>query len=121
MIQDLLTTPRPGGMQGLPGAAAGGAMIPGGIAGVATTLEAEGIMVFNERTKYNEWEFLYDYRQEQAAAAASAALGAGAGGNRNPLGAPQPAQASPAGLPQQTPPFGGATLPGPRTRFGSAR
>jgi hypothetical protein len=116
MIQDLLTTPRPGGLQGL-APAAGGVMIPGGIAGVATTLEAEAIMVFNERSKYNEWEFLYDYRQDQAAAAASAALGAGVGSERNPLGAPQPAL----GAPQPGAPSGGASLPGPRTRFGSAR
>lgn len=121
LINKLLTTPRPGGMQGLQGTAPGGGMIPGGIAGVATSLEAEGIMVFNERTKYNEWEFIYDFRQEQAAAAASAALGAGVGSDRNPLGAQQPSQPSLTGPAQQPPPFGGATLPGPRTRFGAAR
>lgn len=94
LIQQILTTPRPAGLQGA-AAAPVGAMIPGGIAGVATTYEAEGIMVFNERSKYNEWEFIYDYRQEQSAAAASAALGAGAGSQANPLGAPQPEGARP--------------------------
>ncbi len=88
MIQQILTTPRPGGLSGLGGnqqAAAGG--IPGGIAGVATTVEAEGIMVYNEKTKYNEWEFLYNYSEEQQNAANAMARGAGMGGGQNnPLG-----------------------------------
>jgi type II secretory pathway pseudopilin PulG len=126
LIQQILTTPRPGGLQGTAAATAGAAMIPGGIAGVATTFEAEGIMVFNERTKYNEWEFLYDYRQEQAAAGASAALGAGAGGDRNPLGTQQQGQQGNRpfsfGGPQQQPsPFGGAPQQGPPSRFGPTR
>lgn len=36
----------------------------GGIAGVASTAEAESIMVYNDRTKYNEWEFVYDFRKD---------------------------------------------------------
>lgn len=56
MIQGLLTSPRPGGMPtGMPGATIGG-----GIAGVASKFEAEGIMVINDRTKINEWEFIFD-------------------------------------------------------------
>lgn len=89
MIQQILTTPRPGGLSGVAGqqqAAAGG--VPGGIAGVATTAEAEGIMVYNERTKYNEWEFLYNYSEEQQNAAQAAARGAGATEQSNPLGGP---------------------------------
>lgn len=35
-----------------------------GIAGVASKYEAEGIMVFGDRTKYNEWEFLYDSKRD---------------------------------------------------------
>ena len=38
----------PGGLQGVTGNTGGGAGIPGGIAGVATTLEAEGIMIYFE-------------------------------------------------------------------------
>jgi hypothetical protein len=56
MINNLLTTPRPGGMpSAMPGSTVGG-----GIAGVASKYEAEGIMVVNDRTKINEWEFIFD-------------------------------------------------------------
>jgi hypothetical protein len=56
MIGNLLTTPRPGGMPtGMPGATLGG-----GIAGVASKYEAEGIMVINDRTAINEWEYIFD-------------------------------------------------------------
>lgn len=63
MIQRILTTPRPGGL-GQTGAQEG-LNVGGGIAGVATTMEAEGIKVYNERTKYNEWEFIYDFRKDR--------------------------------------------------------
>jgi hypothetical protein len=69
MIYDLLTTPNPRGLaavQQAPGL--GGQQIGGGIAGVASKLEAEGIKVYGDRTKYNEWEFVYDPRQERPAA-----------------------------------------------------
>ena len=67
LIRGILTSPR-----GSAGAAAtGGQVMGGGIAGVASTLEAEGVMVYNERFKYNEWEFLYDVRKEQAKAASA--------------------------------------------------
>lgn len=56
MIGNILTTPRPGGMPtNMPGATIGG-----GIAGVASKYEAEGIMVINQRTKINEWEYIFD-------------------------------------------------------------
>ncbi len=59
MIQNLLTQPRPGGMQGLP--TAGQSTIMGsGIAGVASKAEGESIMVYADRTNFNEWEFIYD-------------------------------------------------------------
>jgi len=56
MIQNILTQPRPGGMPtNMPGTTLGG-----GIAGVASKFEAEGIMVINDRTAINEWEFIFD-------------------------------------------------------------
>lgn len=56
MLNNLLTTPRPGGMpNNMPGATMGG-----GIAGVASKYESEGIMVINQRTKINEWEYIFD-------------------------------------------------------------
>ena len=56
MIQQILTSPRPGGMPtGL-----GGQVVGGGIAGVASKADAEGIMVYHDRTNYKEWEFIFD-------------------------------------------------------------
>ena len=57
MIRNILTTPRPGGM---PQGIAGAQTIGGGIAGVATTAEGEGVKVYNDRTLYQEWEFIFD-------------------------------------------------------------
>jgi type II secretory pathway pseudopilin PulG len=59
MINNILTSPRPGGLAGL-SAAGGSNVIGGGIAGVASTADAEGIMVYGDRTNYKEWEFIYD-------------------------------------------------------------
>jgi hypothetical protein len=81
MIYRLLTTPNPRGMaaiQQAPGV--GGQQIGGGIAGVASKLEAEGIKVYGDRTKYNEWEFVYDPRQERPAAGLTRGM---QGGNQN--------------------------------------
>jgi len=62
MINNLLTQPRPGGMPtGMPGATIGG-----GVAGVASKYEAEGIMVINQRTKINEWEYIFDATKYRA-------------------------------------------------------
>ncbi len=62
MIGNLLTTPRPGGMPTtMPGATVGG-----GLAGVASKYEAEGIMVINQRTKINEWEYIFDMTKYRA-------------------------------------------------------
>jgi hypothetical protein len=41
-----------------------------GIAGVASTVEQTGIKIYNERDKYNEWEFLYDLTQDRKRAGA---------------------------------------------------
>jgi len=58
MINRILTTPRPGGMP--TGAQTGGAALGGGIAGVASNAEGEAIMVYNDRSLYQEWEFVFD-------------------------------------------------------------
>ena len=62
MIQRMLTTQQqpPAGMGGFTG---GGA----GLAGVASTAEGEGIHVINERSKYKEWEFVYDLKNDKSA------------------------------------------------------
>jgi hypothetical protein len=36
----------------------------GAIGGVASKFEAKGIKIYKDHSKYNEWEFLYDPRQE---------------------------------------------------------
>jgi hypothetical protein len=71
LINGILTNPRPGGQPaqtGNPGNPVGGPVgqqIGGGVAGVASTAEADAIMVYNERTKYNEWEFIFDLSKQR--------------------------------------------------------
>jgi hypothetical protein len=36
-----------------------------GIAGVASTLEADSIKIYEEHQKYNEWEFIYDMAKDR--------------------------------------------------------
>jgi hypothetical protein len=73
LINQILTTPRAGGMAA-GNQSMGGLQIAGGIAGVASTVERTGIKVYNEKEKYNEWEFLYDLTKDKTGA--GAALGA---------------------------------------------
>ncbi len=97
MIRNILTTPRPGGMpQGNPG----GQTFGGGIAGVASTAEGEGVKVYNERTLYQEWEFIYDpAKQKRYPNPNATGLGGTPAGN---MGSPQPAQQT--GAPGMSPP-----------------
>jgi hypothetical protein len=90
IIGGLLTQPRPGGMPG-----GMGPTIGGGIAGVASKFEAEGIMVINKRTAINEWEYIFDatkYRPPPNP------LGGGPGQPVAPMG-PGVAPGSPIGTP----------------------
>jgi hypothetical protein len=87
LINQILTTPRPGGFNGIGGSdpgstitgaigstnntgtalpGMGGTTVGGGIAGVASKLEQEGIKVYNQRTSYNEWEFIYDMSKDKS-------------------------------------------------------
>jgi hypothetical protein len=100
MINGLLTTPRPGGMPStMPGATIGG-----GIAGVASKYQAEGIMVINTRTAINEWEYIFDATKYRAPPnPVSGAIGT------------QLAPMNPSGALNGTPigaPLGGQTAPG---------
>jgi len=63
MINRILTSPRPGGMP--TGAQTGGAGLGGGIAGVASNAEGEGIMIYNDHTLYAEWEFIFDPQKQR--------------------------------------------------------
>jgi hypothetical protein len=58
LIGNLLTTPRPGGLQGIQGQQ--GQMIGGGIAGVASKADGDSIMVYHDHSNYSEWEFIFD-------------------------------------------------------------
>ncbi|HZL57938.1 MAG TPA: hypothetical protein VFC21_12685, partial [Bryobacteraceae bacterium] len=111
LINQILTTPRPGGLNGTDptvaalqpvaggapvggfsgntgvsaGQSLGGQTIGGGIAGVASKLEQEGIKSYNERTSYDEWEFVYDISKDKSRG----------GGVALPRPPPQPGQNSP--------------------------
>lgn len=66
MINRLLTSPRAGGIAGPAAPAPPAATVQRferGIAGVASKSEATGVKVYNGKKTYNEWEFVYDYRQ----------------------------------------------------------
>ena len=91
IIQKLLTTPRAGG---LPGSTAGtGQTIGGGIAGVASKLEGDSIKIYRERQKYNEWEFIYDIK-EDLQKMVPGGQGQTQDLNRNPLGTPPPTRST---------------------------
>ncbi|HET8547772.1 MAG TPA: hypothetical protein VFL57_07210 [Bryobacteraceae bacterium] len=92
--------PRPQGAP-QPGTAAapGGQQIGGGIAGVASKLEADSIKVYNEREKYDEWEFIYDFSKDRrrGGAIGQGQQGQGARPNQpNTPGTPGPQQPPPA-------------------------
>jgi hypothetical protein len=88
MINKILTTPRANMNMNVPGAT--GLQIGGGIAGFASTMEAPSIKVYNERQKYNEWEFIYDMKKDKRLVGAAAAGGNGMPQNNNPLGGTAP-------------------------------
>lgn len=63
MLNRMLTSPRPGGPPGL--GQNQGTVIGGGMAGVASKMDSEGLMVYNDRTNYKEWEFVYDKSKDR--------------------------------------------------------
>ena len=72
MINQLLSSPNPrAAVTGVQTTSAQQPLQVGGIGGVASRLEAESIKVYNDRSKYNEWEFIYDPRQDRTARQAS--------------------------------------------------
>ncbi|MEP6715030.1 MAG: hypothetical protein ABJC09_05625 [Terriglobia bacterium] len=110
LINQILTTPRPQPGQGsqggpTPGDASSslgsgqqpaqqGQIIGGGIAGVASKYEQEGIKIYNDRSAYNQWEFVYDLTKDRARQGAQGVM---------PQGAPPGIQpGGPQGLPSGT-------------------
>lgn len=57
--------------------------VQGGIAGVASKYEGKGIKVYNDRQKYKEWEFVFDWRKDLNQKTGVVQLQ-----NQNPLGGP---------------------------------
>jgi hypothetical protein len=122
MINQLLTSPRPGGLPGFGGAQIAGApgapvvptvapaaapasatttpqTIGGGIAGIASKLEQKGIKLYNDKKKYNEWEFVYDITKDPTRTAVAPAPAA----NANGAAAPGAATTTPGTTPTATP------------------
>ncbi len=62
LINDQLRNPRQP-PQGAGGSAFNNSMPAGGLAGVASTATGPTIKVYKERSKYNEWEFIFDLKQ----------------------------------------------------------
>jgi hypothetical protein len=96
MINDLLMKPNPRGLAGVQGAQ--GNLMGGGIAGVASKAESDSIMIYNDHSMYNEWEFIYDPTKEKP-------LPNPAGGGS--IGTPASQMGSQSGMtPAGTSPFG---------------
>lgn len=88
MIRRLLTTPNPQGL-----AAAMGMQqsqgLGGGIVGIASKLDREGIKIYNEKTNYKEWEFVYDPAKQAGGGGSLPGQRPGMGGSgTNPGGMP---------------------------------
>ena len=107
LINQILTTPRPVGTTGASQPMAGMQIGPG-IAGVASTLERTGIKIYNEKQKYNEWEFLYDLTKDTK----------GMAGTTGIAGAPQSGQGTQAQ--QQGQPAQGAQVPFGQSPFANS-
>ncbi len=119
LIQNLLTTPRPGGLAGVQGgqqAAGGQQIIGGGIAGVATTHKGVGVKLYHDQEEFPKWEFVYDLSKDpsmnpaanlpQAPAAPGTPIGGTAAQSATPAGAAPvlPVPGVPVGPAVPTPP-----------------
>ncbi len=120
MIRNLLTTPRPGGLPGATPSGLGGQQIGGGLAGVASNSEREGIKIYNDQGQYNKWEFVYDFSKDKMNGAQIGVQPPQANPPLNGPGLNQPGQnqpgqnqpTAPGSLPFNGMPPGGAASPG---------
>jgi len=71
LIQQILTTPRQPPSSINTNAVTGGMT---GIAGVGGVAEGQGIHKISDHTKYKEWEFIYDIKNDKTAVGAGAAM-----------------------------------------------
>lgn len=88
MINQLLTSPRPGGLEGqsaMQAPAASAPVFERGIAGVASQGENLGVKVYGGKEAYNEWEFVFDYRKDSGTQAQPAGPGAQSPRRQQPM------------------------------------
>jgi type II secretory pathway pseudopilin PulG len=107
LLRNLLTNPRP--QLGPTGAAGGSSIAAGSIAGVASKVEKHSIKVYNERQKYNEWEFIYDFAKDRT----------GVGQFPGQMGSSGLSQQQTGQQPTNTPGFGGQSSFGPQPGTGN--
>ncbi len=122
MINDILRNPRPSQPGVAPGQPLGGQQIGGGIAGIASKSEDSAIMVYNDRSNYNEWEFVFDYTKQKPLPTAGGSIGTPAANLGNFPGTPT-AGANPnltanptTGLPNSPNPSSGAPGQAPQSQ-----
>lgn len=120
MINNILTSPRPGGLAGVQSQAAGGFGGGAGIAGVASNLDADSIMTYADHTNYSEWEFVFNGQftpppnpSQGTVGTSVASMGnmSGSSPPGTPIGGQQPGQQGQPGQPGQPgqgTPMGGA-------------
>jgi hypothetical protein len=115
MINRMMMGPRPGGM---PGQIQGSAGL-NGMAGVASTVDSDGLMLYGDRSNYKEWEFTYDPTKDRPRQDPRNMLVGnqmGTPSNSTPGAATASTQAGAFSQPGQT---GTATLMGPNTQPGT--
>ncbi len=82
----------------------GGRNLGSGIVGVASTAEGEGVKVYNDRSLYQEWEFLYDpSKQKQIPNPNVSMAGTPASSMSSPIPGQQPGAPGMSPMPVATP------------------
>jgi len=114
MIGQILTQPRPGGMPQTN--SQGGAVMGTGIAGFASTLDQDSIMVYQDQTNYGLWEFIFDPAKQKLPV--NLAGGGAPGTPASQIGSPIGTPANQVGQPVAPNPFGGAFGQNPQTPQG---
>jgi hypothetical protein len=93
----------------MPQANPGVQTIGGGIAGVATTAEGEGVKVYNDHTLYQEWEFIFDPAKQKRLPNPNASGAGGTPADRMNQGTQPTPGMSPQVGPQTSSPIGRPT------------
>ncbi len=135
MLNNILMQPRPGGAPVATGGGFGGSAgapgqpyanptpgmgtsIGGGLAGVASTVDADSIMVCGDHSNYKEWEFIFDPSKWKAPSNPNTKLGgtpAGANSSNSPSSLNTGSNSGPGSFPGGGPggPVGAGVGPGP--------